>query len=166
MVVVSDTSPILNLLAINRLDLLETLYPSVIIPPAVQAELSALAQKENRFRAAGSGTYPRVQTLPVPAKRLADQFRRQVDPGEAEALALAIELRADLLLVDERAARRLAVQYGLRVRGLLGVLVLAKRRGLLPALAPLLDRLINQAGFYIGARLRTEVLRSVAESDR
>ena len=166
MTIVSDTSPVLNLAAIGSLHLLGSLYPSVIIPPAVQAELASLAQRQSRFAASAPAALPsflRVEPLSASALALAAEFRRRLHPGEAEALALAIDLQADLLLLDERAARLLARQQGLRTRGLLGVLVAAKRRRLLPAVAPLLDRLDREAHFHMSALLRADVLRSVGE---
>ena len=167
MVVVSDTSPVLNLAAISSLHLLGSLYPSVVIPPMVQAELASLARCQRRFAAADPVALPaflRVEALPAPALVLAAEFRRRLHPGEAEALALAVALPADLLLLDERAARQLARQRGLRTRGLLGVLVAAKRRGLLSVVAPLLERLEREAGFHMSTPLRDEVLRSVGET--
>lgn len=166
MTIVSDTSPVLNLAAIDSLHLLGSLYPSVIIPPAVQGELASLAQRQSRFATSDPAALPsflRVEPLSASAQIFAAEFRRRLHPGEAEAMALAIDLQADLLLLDERAARLLARQQGLRTRGLLGVLVAAKRRHLVPAVAPLLDRLDREAHFHMSAQLRGDVLRSVGE---
>ena len=80
--------------------------------------------------------------------------------GEAEA----IERRADLLLVDERRGRRTASATGLRVTGLLGVVVTAKRAGLIDLAKPVLDELIQIARFWIGPDLYAEVLTELGES--
>jgi predicted nucleic acid-binding protein len=77
---------------------------------------------------------------------------------------LAAALPADLLLVDEFDARRLARLRGVPTQGLLGVLVEAKRRSLLSEVGPLLDQLQAEAGFWVGADLRNSVLRSVGEA--
>ena len=168
MLVVSDTSPILNLAAVGHVDLLGSLYGVLVIPPAVQGELASLSRRNPRFAAATPlPAFVRVEPLPdtPDADAILAELTLRLHPGEAEALALAAALRADLLLVDEIDARRLARQRGVRTQGLLGVLVEAKRRGLLAAVAPLLDQLQANAGFWVGTDLRANVLRSVGETD-
>ncbi len=111
MLVVSDTSPILNLAAVGRADLLGSLYGELVIPPAVQGELASLPRRFPRFAAAAPPpSFLRVEPIPgdVDAGALLAELALPLDPGEAEALALAASLPADLLLVDEFAARRLA----------------------------------------------------------
>ena len=73
--------------------------------------------------------------------------------GEAEAIMLALELKADLILMDERRGRALAMNYQLKVTGLLGVLLQAKKQGEIIAVKPLLDQLINDAEFRINSQL-------------
>jgi uncharacterized protein len=89
-----------------------------------------------------------------------------LDPGEAEAIALAVETKetkADLLLLDERLATRTAQRLGLKTLGLLGVLLLAKRKRYLAEIRPILDRLESEAGFWIGDQLRRKVLHLASE---
>jgi hypothetical protein len=90
-------------------------------------------------------------------------FAQTVDLGEAEAIALARELNADHLLIDERKGRRLATQLGLSVVGLLGAVIMAKRRGLIPSARDVLARLDRDAGVYLSDDLRDATLRSVGE---
>ena len=78
-------------------------------------------------------------------------------------MALAIEQRADLILIDERGGTRAALRWGLHTLGVLGVLLVAKERGLVPAVAPLLDRLQREAGFWVGAPLRARILQPAGE---
>ncbi len=78
-------------------------------------------------------------------------------------IACAIDLNASLLLIDEQHGRTVAQRLGLRVIGLLGVLIEAKHRGLIPAVRPLLDALINRAGFWVTRDLYVQVLRAAAE---
>lgn len=86
-----------------------------------------------------------------------------LDQGEAEAIELAKELRADLLLIDERKGRRLAAEEGVPVIGLLGVVLLAKRRGLIPSARALMEALRTEAGAYLSDELLDMALRSVGE---
>ena len=100
-----------------------------------------------------------------PVRNAAEAARlgRLVDTGEAEAIALARELRADRLLIDERRGRKLAAQEGISVIGLLGVILLARRNGLIPSARALLLRLDLEAGMYLSLDLRDEALRTVGE---
>jgi predicted nucleic acid-binding protein len=93
----------------------------------------------------------------------AARFALTVDNGEAEAIVLAKELHADRLLMDERKGRRLAVQEGLPVIGLLGVVILAKRRHLIPSARTLVQRLEQESGVYLSEDLRNQALRAVGE---
>ena len=92
------------------------------------------------------------------------KLREDLDPGEAEAIVLAIERQADLLLVDERRARRTATAAGLTVSGLLGVVAKAKQAGLIDLARPVLDELIQTARFWIGPDLYKEVLVDLGEA--
>ena len=159
----------LNLAAVGRADLLASLYGELVVPPAVGRELAGLPRREPRFAAAAPRP-PFVRVEPIPSSAvnvgaLLAELALELHPGEAEALTLATARRADLLLVDELAARRLAQRRGVPTQGLLGVLVEAKRRGILPGVAPLLDRLRAEAGFWVGTELRARVLRMVGEAD-
>ena len=170
MIVVSDTSPLLNLAAVGRADLLGALYGVVIIPPAVASELDSVPRRFARFAVAmGTASLDFVRTEPLPANvdagALLAELALRVDYGEAEALALSIARPADLFLTDDLPARRLATARGVRTQGLLGVLLEAKRRRLLSAVAPLLDRLIHEAAFRVGADLRARFIESAGEGE-
>jgi predicted nucleic acid-binding protein len=86
-----------------------------------------------------------------------------LDPGEVAALALALERDIRDVLIDEKAARTAAVALGLRVSGLLGVLIEAKRRGLIESIGPLLHALSNDAKVWIDPSLRQRILRIAGE---
>ena len=90
-------------------------------------------------------------------------MRRDLDEGEAEAIALILEKRGDLLLIDERKGRRVAQREGVAVIGLLGVLLEAKRRGIIPSLRETVGRLQTTAGFRISDALRERLLSEAGE---
>ena len=162
MIVISDTSPILNLARIGRLQLLPQLYGSVLIPSAVFEELTA--SKRDLLPAVDVSSEPWLIVASANDQARVRELREHLDPGEAEAIVLAIEKRADLLLVDERRGRRTAVAAGLTVTGLLGVVARAKRAGLIDRGKPVVDDLIEIARFWIGPELYTEVLTELGES--
>jgi predicted nucleic acid-binding protein len=125
MIVVADTSPINYLVLIGQIDLLARLYARILIPPAVLAELKhPVAPKAVRGWASDTPEWLEVLS-PKNSLNLA-----QLDPGESEAIALATEMHAEVLLIDERAGRREAVRRGLRVAGTLSVLDEADEAGL------------------------------------
>jgi uncharacterized protein len=90
-------------------------------------------------------------------------YAQSVDRGEAEAIALAEELHADHLLIDERKGRRLAQQQRVPVVGLLGVVLMAKRVGIIPSARNLLNRLDQEAGVYWADGLKEMALKTVGE---
>lgn len=155
MIVVSDTSPILNLSAVGSLDLLRSLYHQLVIPPAVAIELLR------------NGVDHRGQEWLLLRQPVNSEFVRQLelrlDPGEAEAIAIALEMGADRVLIDERRARRVASEFSLQPLGLLGVLAEAKQHGILQECKPVLDNMMQIAGFWIGERLYAKFLTAVDE---
>lgn len=155
MIVVSDTSPLLNLGAIDKLDLLPALYETIRIPASVAAEL-----ERNGFQTA---PHPWLQITSARDLSTVRELLTELDPGEAEAIVVAIEQGADLLLMDERKGRRIATARGLQVTGLLGVLAEAKRRGLIARCADAIDELRTRAGFWIGKEIQAKFLSAVGE---
>ncbi|MEA5582137.1 DUF3368 domain-containing protein [Nodularia harveyana UHCC-0300] len=164
MIIVSDTSPITNLAAINQLDLLQKLYTGIVIPTAVYNEMV----KVDKIVPGAV----EVQTLPWIQKQAVVDFQRviliqetqeNIDLGEAEAIVLALELKADLLLMDERRGRIVATSYGLQITGLLGILLQAKRKMLVPSVKILMDQLIEQADFRVSDQLYTTIIQSAGE---
>lgn len=161
MIVVSNTSPITNLAAVGQLDLLRQLYEKVLIPPAVYGELTG--SSGGQPGALEVQTLEWIETRPVADRALITALQMELDEGEAEALALAKELAAGLLLLDERRGRAVASRLHLRFIGLLGVLIEAKQRSCLPAIKPVLEDLVAKAGFWIGPQLYARVLQAARE---
>ncbi|MEH1778566.1 MAG: DUF3368 domain-containing protein [Nostoc sp.] len=146
MIVVSNTSPISNLAAIGQLALLQQLYGQVIIPSAVYQEILDSGATDPGTLAIKALNW--IQTIPVTNLVLLQTLQINLDPGEAEAIALAVELNADRLIIDERRGRNEAIQAGLRITGLLGILLAAKQQGFVPQVQQILDDLIAN-GFWI-----------------
>jgi predicted nucleic acid-binding protein len=162
-IVVSDTSPIRSLGNLGLLSILQRLYGRVVIPRAVALELSQAPIGQSMIRLDDLGEIAGVEIANVADGAILERFLEELDRGESEALALAIELRADLVLIDESAGRSAAKKEGLEVIGVLGVLLEAKRQGLIGAVGPLLDELQIRYHFFIGEQLRRHVLRAAGE---
>jgi predicted nucleic acid-binding protein len=151
--VVSDTSPIRALDFLGQLQLLSLIYQTVYLPPSVAAEL---ANPTPRFKSIHVGQLSSfVVRAPSNLQRTA-LLRTQLDAGEADAIALAEELSLDLL-IDEKAGRSIAMNLGIRVTGVIGLLVEAKSAGWVPAVMPLLERLQQDLGFFIAPRLLEQI---------
>lgn len=163
MIVVSNTSPITNLHAVGEIRLLRLLYERVCIPQAVYEELIEGVQRGDHPPLEAEWEW--IEVRPLASSPLLSALLLQLDRGEAESIALARELSAGLLLMDERKGRKIAVQYGLTVTGVLGVLLDAKTAGYIPAVSPLMDRLKREARFWIGAELSMEILRLAEEEN-
>jgi predicted nucleic acid-binding protein len=159
-IVVADTSVILNLCCVKQIDLLSKLFHEVVIPPEVGDEFRRLSGEVPRFSGMEIPSWIRQQRCAVIPESLRSE---KLDAGETAALALALEIHAGAVLVDERRGHEVARQLGLTVIGLVSVLLRAKTSGLLPRLAPVLDSLQRDAQFWLSERLRLEVLRIADE---
>jgi predicted nucleic acid-binding protein len=154
MIVVSDTSCISNLLTIGHADLLRRLFGEVLIPPAVKRELL-------RFHAA----LPAFLQVAIPQDQARlTRLSRDLDQGESEAICLACEVKAERLLIDEKAGRLAALREGLSIIGLIGVLIAAKNNGHLASVAEVISRLEAEAGFRLGPEVKLAALQAAGES--
>jgi predicted nucleic acid-binding protein len=106
---------------------------------------------------------PWIEHSTVTNQPLVSTLRLDLDPGEAEAIACALENQATLLLIDERRGGRAAQQLGIPIMGLIGVLLMARKQQLIPHIRPHLDALRNVAGFWISTALYDRVLHDVGE---
>ncbi len=159
--VISNTSPIQYLYQADALSLLPQLFGELCVPGAVAAEIQA-GREQNVL-------LPDLNVLPWLKVRHGQQptllpLVTHLGDGEKEVLALGLELPGSLLLLDDRNARRHATALGLKVSGTLGVLLLAKERGKLDAVRPILDRL-ETLRFRLHAATRETVLRLAHELD-
>jgi uncharacterized protein len=157
--VVSDTTPLIKLAGVGLLDLLPHLYGAIRIPEAVRDEFEAKAAPgDPDLRALPWLTIQAVASDPHVAAVA------RLGRGEIAAISLALSAGARAILLDDRLARTVAASRGLPVVGTLAVLVRAKRADLIREVKPVLDQMYAQ-GRYIGAALRTQVLREVGEDE-
>jgi predicted nucleic acid-binding protein len=163
MPVVSNTSPLSNLAIIGHLDLLRDQFGEVLIPEAVATELDALGHARGRELVLVARNEGWIRVCPLTDFAMADLLAGQLDSGESEAIALATELKIERLLMDEREGRSFARRAGLRVTGVLGVLLRAKLDGRLPAIRPAIETLRADARFFITKELELRILAEAGE---
>ena len=156
--IVSNTTPILSLLKLDRLDLLQKLYTRIYIPTAVFSEIEA---GKTRAFYKDLSKIDWINIIEIQNKQ-AVKYILDLDSGEAEAIVLATEINADLILLDEKLARFHAKHADLKVTGTIGVLIKAKAQGLIDQLEPLLNELIEK-DVWISEKLKEEVLKRTDE---
>lgn len=161
MIIVSNTSPISNLAQVGQLSLMQKLYGDILIPHAVYEELLDERAGETVITAVQAATWLKIRS--VRNQQMVNDLRTRVNIGEAEAITLAVEVKADRLLIDERLGRQAAKDSGLKITGVLGILLLSKRQNLITAVKPIMDNLRSQANFRISSQLYADVLHEVGE---
>jgi len=159
--VVSNASPLLNLALIGRLEWLRLFYGTIHIPEAVWTELSHAGVPKTASAVIAPCSW--IETHAIKNRHLVTALLTQLDAGEAEAIALALELEASLLLLDESEGRRVAASYQLRKTGTVGILLHAKRQGLIPSLRDEMRKLQRDAHFWISAPLYEQLLQAAGE---
>jgi hypothetical protein len=158
MIVVSDTSAITNLIQIDHLWLLREVYQNIIIPQAVYDEL--VSDTKNKLIIESLSW---IKIKEVKENDITRNLKEVLDPGESEAITLALELDADFIIIDEKKGRKIAEDYGLRKIGLVGILVESKRKGLIKEVRNLLEQLIEKANFFVSEKLYKDVLYQLNE---
>lgn len=165
MKVVANASTLIGLSSIGRLALLHERFPDgVLIPPAVWKEVVEQGEERPGAREVARANWITVRD--VTAREIVQLLEMELEDGEAEAIALAHEVRAEVVLLDERDARRAAKQLGVRALGTVGILIWARRMGKLASLQEALDALQNQAKFRISQSLYERALGEVSERER
>lgn len=154
-IIIVNTSPLFYLHRLGLLEVLNKLYGNITVPEAVKKEL-----EEGRIQGEDVpqlGTYPWIEirsvSMPKYLKLIAD-----LGPGESEALALATNHPSALVILDDKLARRIAEMQGFRLTGTAGVLLRARRKGLIPALKPVVERLLN-----LDFRLKPDLVKAILE---
>lgn len=148
--VVTNSGPLIALASVGQLDLLHGLYSEVLVPEAVWREVTEAGAGRPGARELTLASWTTRTVLDPPPDRL---LTEELGAGEAEAIALAVRREARLLLIDDRRARRVAeLAYGLRVKGVAGIVVAAKHKGLIATVRPLLE-VMQVRGYYLSPRL-------------
>lgn len=156
--IVSDSSPLISLAIIGKLDLLEKLYKEIVVPSAVYQEVT---EKEKPFskelrRFLSNRSKQIVNRLAV------EVLISDIGIGESETIILALEEKLDLVLIDDLKARKFAKMYGLEIIGTMGILLEAKKKGLVTEIRPLISELLLN-GIRIGNKIIEMSLEAAQE---
>ena len=162
-IVISDTTAITYLSKIQAIDLLKALFKEIYIPQAVFNELT-----RHGDHIPGSievKTFPWIKTEKVKnVSQILSKFKKELDPGETEAIALAIEKNANLLIIDESDGRREAERHGIKITGMLGILLKAKEKNIICNVKPFLDKIKFSTNFNMTFELYNAILEIAGES--
>ncbi|MDF5728267.1 MAG: DUF3368 domain-containing protein [Rhizonema sp. PD38] len=160
MTVICNATPLINFAAINRLDILEAVFGKIIIPQAVYDETTVAGFPGSEFvLQAITSSWLQIRSVST----IAHSIPSELDNGEREAIALALDTGEKRILLDEREARQVAQSLGLQVIGTLGILLLAKNRKIIIRLQPLLDAMIVTAQYWVSSTLYKQVLQQAGE---
>ena len=154
--VIANTTPLIALANINQLELLHKLYGMIMVPQAVMDEI---VRDPARQRVRNS-SWIKVETIRDQSQK--DIFRARLHAGEVEVMILAREQKADLVIMDDAAAKKTAKFLGLNVTGTLGVLLKAKREGYLEKVEPIMNELLRD-GFFINDIVKMYALKEAGE---
>ena len=156
--IVSNTTPLISLLKLDRLDILHHLYGKIFIPTAVYKEIEAGRTKEF-YKDLSKIEW--INIIDINNKQTINYFL-DLDSGEAEAIVLATEISSDLIIIDEKPGRFHAKHADLKVTGTIGVLIKAKTEGFINEIKPLLEELSDKK-VWISEKLKYEILNKVGE---
>ena len=147
--IISDTSCFIILSKIGELELLQQLFGNVVTTPEIVAEFGEILPDW-------------IEVISVQDKYKKQLFELQVDSGEASAMALALEIENSLLIMDDYKARRLAQTLNIGYTGTIGIIILAKQKGIINSIKPILAK-IKETNFHISADLELQALIQAKE---
>jgi len=161
---ICDSSTLIHLAGIGRLDLLCSYHQNILIPPAVWTEVVSLGRDRTGVQEVTDAHHTGWIRVVAPKNRiLVHGFLGAVHAGEAEAIVLAIERQPSVIFLDDGDARRHATRYGLKISGVIGILIRAKNDGVIPSLKTELDTLRTVGHMWIHDGIYHEALRRVGE---
>jgi len=155
MKVVVNTTPLISLACVGRLDLLERLFGGIILAEAVFREIKA-----KQSHAYVEIDQPWIEIRPIAGQMYKQLLLSQLDSGEAETIILAQEIQADYVVIDENRGYRLARQAGLPVVRTLSLLLRAKQKGYVTQIKPILDEMVARGRWYSPAVCRAMLLQA------
>jgi predicted nucleic acid-binding protein len=162
--VISNTSPLTNLAIIGRLELVRTQLTGVVVPAAVWREMLALPHAGGRESLLEAHKAGWLRVVTIASTAVASSLRLSgLDEGESEAIALAVETSAELLLIDEKKGRRAARRLAVPVTGALGILAKGRRMGDVQSVSEEIARLRTEAGFFISEEVEARILQMAGE---
>ena len=157
--VVVNSTPLIALCKVNRLSLLRELYGEITIPEAVFHEVT-LKNDAVKKQIIENGVWIHIQAISDNSdKRM---YKAKLHDGEVEVMILAQEIKADLVLIDDNAARKTAIYLGIPLSGTIGILLRAKERGLIPEVMPIVEDM-EQNGIYYGPKLKDLIQKQARE---
>ena len=159
MIIVSDSSPLISFAILGILDILKKTTEKIVVPTAVYEEISIPQEPYSKEIA----MFLKDKVIPVENRVAVKLLEKEVDPGEAEAIVLALEKSIADILIDDPKGRRTASSHGLYPIGTIGVLIQAKKNGYISQIKPLLDRLIRNR-IRIGDSLYQKALKLARET--
>ena len=160
MILALDSSPLITLARIDRLSLLQTLAQELFVPEAVFEEVMTLGRERPDTTMILQAAW--LIRKPVRDRVIVSRLRGRLGRGEAEAIALAKENPETLVVLDDATARRMAKEEGVHVVGTVGLIILAKGKGIVPTIQPILSDMKDN-GFYLDDALVQLALRAAGE---
>ncbi len=160
--VIVNSTPIIVLCGIGKLDVLQDLYQEIIIPSAVYQEITAI-EDSVCMQIKNADSWIHVESIRDNSEK--KMYKAKLHAGEVEVMILAQEQKADLVIIDDNAAKKTAKYLGLTVTGTLGVLLKAKNKGIVQEVAPLLVEM-KRNGFYVDSVIETFVLEQAGENPK
>ena len=157
--VIVNSTPLIVLCGIGKLDVLRKLYGEIMIPDAVYREVTVL-EDSACMQVRNAGTWIHIEAVRDSAEK--KMYKAKLHAGEVEVMILAQEQKADLVIIDDNAAKKTAKYLGLTVTGTLGVPLKAKRQGIVQRIDILLAEM-KRNGFYIDSRMEAFVLEQAGE---
>ena len=158
--VIVNATPLIALCHVNRLSLLRELYGEIVIPKAVYEEISAKEESLCKIEVERSLDWIKIQDISSNTEK--QLFKSQLHAGEVEVMLLAMEQSADVVIIDDKNAKKCAKHLGLPVTGTLGVLMKSKQCGYIEELKPILEELLEKK-IYISHELIELCLKQVGE---
>lgn len=162
MIIICDNSPLSGLLAINQLNLLKKIYGEITIPQAVFDEILFLTTNNIDISPILNAEWIKIKKVNFELFSHIN-FPPKIHAGEKEAMLLALELKADWLLIDEHEGRKIAKNLEINIIGLLGILIKAKQENYILSLRGLLEELEEKSNFRLSESLKLKAFQLVGE---